>query len=164
MQTFLPYSHYPSCARILDDRRLNKQIVEAWQILSGRVPNKNHPAVLMWQPYLSDLRVYLALMCIEYRKRHLKEHSVWESMGQLGRMEDFKPFPVTLRVRIAHTVNLIRKGVAVEKLTAHLRGLMGRPCELSEFPSGYFWPVDPVGRKAKADNENWKAFFQRNMI
>lgn len=47
MQTFLPYPNFTASAATLDDRRLNKQVVEAWQILTGRVPNRNHPACLM---------------------------------------------------------------------------------------------------------------------
>lgn len=43
MQTFLPSPIFAESARILDYRRLNKQIVEGYQILSGRVPNANHP-------------------------------------------------------------------------------------------------------------------------
>ena len=31
MQTFLPYADFVECARVLDDKRLNKQIVEAEQ-------------------------------------------------------------------------------------------------------------------------------------
>ena len=49
MQTFLPYRSFSFSAGILDSRRLNKQIVEAYQIITGRVPNKNHPACLMWK-------------------------------------------------------------------------------------------------------------------
>jgi len=50
MQTFLPYKDYDQCAEILDNKRLNKQILEAYQILkvlSGKSPSgawRNHPA------------------------------------------------------------------------------------------------------------------------
>jgi len=33
MQTFLPYKDYNQCAEILDNKRLNKQILESYQIL-----------------------------------------------------------------------------------------------------------------------------------
>jgi len=55
MQTFLPYKNYSQCAEILDNKRLNKQILESYQILkvlSGQSPSgawRNHPAVLMWK-------------------------------------------------------------------------------------------------------------------
>lgn len=49
MQTFLPVPDFLETAKILDNKRLNKQIVEAYQIFSGRVPTKNHPACLMWE-------------------------------------------------------------------------------------------------------------------
>ena len=32
MQTFLPYRDYEKCAKVLDDKRLNKQVLEATQI------------------------------------------------------------------------------------------------------------------------------------
>jgi hypothetical protein len=53
MQTFLPYSDYEASAQTLDNKRLNKQILEGYQILkvlSGASPSgawRNHPAVLM---------------------------------------------------------------------------------------------------------------------
>lgn len=53
MQTFLPSPIFAESARILDYRRLNKQIVEGYQILSGRVPNANHPACL-WKLWNRD--------------------------------------------------------------------------------------------------------------
>jgi len=50
MQTFLPHSTYAKCAQSLDNKRLNKQILEGYQILnvnSGMSKTggwKNHPA------------------------------------------------------------------------------------------------------------------------
>lgn len=59
MQTFLPYTNTLDAARALDNKRLNKQILECYQILnvlSGRSKGngwKNHPAVLMWKGLIS---------------------------------------------------------------------------------------------------------------
>lgn len=53
MQTFLPYTDPEKCARVLDNKRLGKQRVEAIQILNvllGVTQTKgwrNHPAVKM---------------------------------------------------------------------------------------------------------------------
>lgn len=38
MQTFLPYTDFKSCARVLDDKRLGKQRVECLQILKALQP------------------------------------------------------------------------------------------------------------------------------
>ena len=39
MQTFLPFPKFSASAAMLDNRRLNKQIVEGYQILTGRLPH-----------------------------------------------------------------------------------------------------------------------------
>lgn len=48
MQTFLPYSDFALCAKVLDNKRLGKQIVECRQImqclLGLREGWRNHPA------------------------------------------------------------------------------------------------------------------------
>ena len=52
MQTFLPYSDYEASAQTLDNKRLNKQILEGYQILkvlSGASPSV-HGAII--QQYL----------------------------------------------------------------------------------------------------------------
>jgi hypothetical protein len=52
VQTFLPYPDFRSTARVLDQRRLGKQRVEALQVLRGLIrPGygwRHHPAVKMW--------------------------------------------------------------------------------------------------------------------
>jgi hypothetical protein len=57
MQTFLPSANATIAASMLDSKRLNKQILECYQILnvlSGKSKGggwRNHPAVLMWKGY-----------------------------------------------------------------------------------------------------------------
>ncbi len=61
MQTFLPSANPVTSARLLDSKRLNKQILECYQILnvlSGKSKGggwRNHPAVLMWKRYVRGL-------------------------------------------------------------------------------------------------------------
>jgi hypothetical protein len=68
MQTFLPYSDYEASAQTLDNKRLNKQILEGYQILkvlSGASPSgawRNHPAVLMWERSEVELHRYIQHM------------------------------------------------------------------------------------------------------
>lgn len=65
MQTFLPYPNLSKSLKALDNRRLGKQRVEAFQILNillNRTEKKgwqNHPAVKMWKGYENALKLYL---------------------------------------------------------------------------------------------------------
>lgn len=68
MQTFVPYADFERTARVLDDRRLGKQRVEALQIVRALTwPGygwASHPAVLMWKSYEEALGRY-GLTCCE---------------------------------------------------------------------------------------------------
>lgn len=82
MQTFLPSTqHYADIAKQLDNRRLNKQALEGWQILmtlleldplgNHRTPKGwvNHPAVKMWRGYELALYTYVMAMVAEWKQR-----------------------------------------------------------------------------------------------
>ncbi len=75
MQTFLPYPDFIASARVLDQRRLGKQRVEAMQVLRGLTrPGygwRNHPAVRMWAGYEEALVRYGLDIC-----------SVWCAAGR----------------------------------------------------------------------------------
>jgi len=62
MQTFMPYPSRRKSAYVLDNKRLNKQITEVFQIYNClKVKSnrwKNHPAVLMWKNYEPALLMY----------------------------------------------------------------------------------------------------------
>ncbi|MGX7828090.1 MSMEG_6728 family protein [Actinokineospora sp. 24-640] len=70
MQTFLPYPDFTAAARVLDQRRLGKQRVEAVQVLRGlTVPGygwRHHPAVRMWTGYEEALVRYGLQVCAEW--------------------------------------------------------------------------------------------------
>lgn len=78
MQTFFPHFNMIKSAQALDSKRLNKQILEAYQILkvlSGASPTggwRNHPAVLMWKGHEYSLRTYANTMISEAKKRGIK--------------------------------------------------------------------------------------------
>ena len=77
MQTFLHEgSDFDLGARILDDRRLLKQVVESYQILkclAGLTEGwKNHPAVKMWAGYEGWLYVYVTAHIDEVGRRGFK--------------------------------------------------------------------------------------------
>jgi hypothetical protein len=87
MQTFLPYSDFRKSLESLDNKRLGKQRVEAYQIISaitGRLrkdgkPYKgwtNHPCSVMWRPYVNALKQY-----------YNDSIDVWKSRGFKNTME-----------------------------------------------------------------------------
>ena len=84
MQIFVPYANPIKTAKCLDNRRLNKQILETIQILSAntgidvgwKIPKYiyNHPNTLLWIKDSSYLVGYLAWLLVEYKKRRNKDH------------------------------------------------------------------------------------------
>lgn len=81
LNTFLPYPEFDRSVVCLDNRRLGKQRVEAWQILRivraspVAVPGEawaNSPAVRMWRGFPDALSVYYNLCLLEWDKRGFK--------------------------------------------------------------------------------------------
>jgi hypothetical protein len=78
MQTFLPYEDIQRSVKVLDNKRLGKQRVEAMQIinvLTGQQKTKgwiNHPAVKMWEGYVSCLMLYTNTCIFEWIDRGFK--------------------------------------------------------------------------------------------
>ena len=175
MQTFLPYgSCFYLSATVLDNKRLNKQILEAYQIYTDRVPTLNHPACLMWANYKHYLRLYIRAMVEEYSLRFGKRHKVDKEMFQISRDWYMEQVLTIGRlpggidhpwIRLSHIVNLIRKDPDwyLPKLQTpfkfHSNILCKRVPAIDEFPEGYWWPVMPVGKKARADKTAWEKFF-----
>ena len=89
MQTFLPYSDYDQVAQVLDNKRLNKQILESYQILkvlSGQSPTggwRNHPAVLMWKGHESELYKYAHRMMNEASLRGITITKNYSNLKEL---------------------------------------------------------------------------------
>lgn len=73
MQTFLPYPNFQRSARVLDNKRLGKQRVEALQLLHAITdPSygwQNHPATRMWRNYSACLAWYGITVCTEWQHR-----------------------------------------------------------------------------------------------
>ena len=89
MQTFLPSINPNIAAKILDNKRLNKQILECYQILnvlSGKSKGnawKNHPAVLMWEDYEQGLWKYVQAMIKEAKARGIKTDKNEQNLNNL---------------------------------------------------------------------------------
>ena len=124
MQTFLPSSDYEYSAQILDNKRLNKQILEGYQILkvlSGASESgawRNHPAVLMWKDAEHSLMDYIDHMVYEADWRGIKTDKNVSNLKTLksafshlwGKAQPVwsKPEHVK-RVTMTHKANLYRK-------------------------------------------------------
>ena len=112
MQTFLPYPNLKKSLKTLDNRRLGKSRVEAFQILNillNRTSSKswkNHPAVKMWQGYENALKIYFN-----------KSVKLWISRGykntmKLEKIEGKIILPKWLgnkKFHSSHKSNLLRK-------------------------------------------------------
>lgn len=124
MQTFLPSFDYEHSAQYLDNKRLNKQILEGYQILkilSGASETgawRNHPAVLMWKNAEVSLMDYIDKMVYEANFRGIKtDKNVfnlktlkanfsqnWKDNEPVWKKQEHK-----LRVIATHQANLYRK-------------------------------------------------------
>ena len=89
MQTFLPYSDFRESLETLDNKRLGKQRVEAYQIISaitGRTrkdgkPYKgwvNHPCSVMWRDYVNALKLYYNDSIDVWKERGFKNTMEYE--------------------------------------------------------------------------------------
>lgn len=98
MQTFLTGSSwdFAQTAKVLDNKRLNKQALEAWQIMmtnlkvdpegNHREPKGwyNHPATKMWRGYEYTLLEYIHAMTTEWVKRGYKTTILDKAMRTMG--------------------------------------------------------------------------------
>jgi hypothetical protein len=116
MQTFLPYPSFEKSAKALDNKRLQKQIVECQQLLNALTNSeakgwKNHPAALMWKGHEGALAEYMLVCWTEWKNRGFgpdhksvdwlksREFASTPSPSWIGR-DDF---------HAAHRSNLLRK-------------------------------------------------------
>lgn len=146
MQTFLPYPDFAACAAALDDRRLGKQRVEAYQILratQGLTRGwRNHPAVNMWRGYEDALGLYMNAMIDEWERRGFKNNMTRHSIAADVAMPPWLGHP---NLHASHRSNLLRKA------PAHYSQLgWAEPPTLP-----YFWPegttTSPVVERITAE-------------
>ena len=136
MQTFLPYCDFSDSLQALDDRRLGKQRVEAFQILNillGRTQTKgwrNHPAILMWTGYSEVLKIYFNISIEEWERRGFRNNLQPESTDS-----EIKIYPAWLgdpNFHASHRSNLLRKDFKF-----YSRYGWKEPPDLP-----YFWPTE----------------------
>lgn len=132
MQTFLPFRSFKDSAACLDNRRLNKQITEGYQILQCLLRIRyntdiatgwrNHPAVKMWKGYERCLYEYIRHCWEEWefrivtkQRKGTNSHRGWKNVyfvlfPHIEKDSIIHPFWFDDdRVFVSHRSNLLRK-------------------------------------------------------
>lgn len=125
MQTFLPYRDFDETASVLDSKRLNKQILECYQILKvlnnpdPKAGWRNHPAVKMWRGYENALFDYTLSMIREADRRGIKTDTNKKNLINLrietidqwgnGLPKWYFDSNIMNRITATHKANLYRK-------------------------------------------------------
>ena|ERR1051326_8000535 len=116
MNTFLPYSNFDECARVIDNKRLWKQILEAdgliRLILDQKVKShwRNHPCYKMWQNHPKALTLYRNIFVNEWMRRRLFLPPFINLINQEEQANEW--FPSWLgnkTLHLSHQSNLVRK-------------------------------------------------------
>jgi Pyrimidine dimer DNA glycosylase len=131
MQIFLPYPNFRQSLKALDNKRLGKQRVETYQIISAitrrpkldGTPYKgwlNHPCTVMWRNNVPALKMYLNCAIEEWVERGFKNTMDFEDIdGEIEMPEWFG----NEKFHSSHRANLLKKE--------------------PEFYSQYRWSEDP---------------------
>ena len=156
MQTFLPYPSKRESLDALDNKRLNKQILECYQILNILTSNsksnawRNHPAVLMWEGAEAELYRYAMTAVVLADMRGIKTDKNKENLEKLSRSRsslswgDDTPLwainPTTIkRVNATHKANLYRKDpIFYAEFAPSVTDKNNRPCCDRCL---YYWPT-----------------------
>lgn len=163
MQTFLPYGDYEATAQTLDNKRLNKQILEGYQILkvlSGASESgawRNHPAVLMWKNAEYELLAYIDHMIYEADWRGIKTDKNAANIRQLKKQYSKQwgkelPFWMEDETTLAcmtttHQVSLFNKD---EIAYAGFKQSSSSPYNVTCCNEcKYYWPTHPLTKRRK---------------
>jgi hypothetical protein len=141
--TFLPYPSFLNCAQVLDNKRLNKQILETQQVLTivdSFDPRwKNQPLKKMWIGHRSALVQYGLFCYLEWQRRLMDGERggklthksgvflVSQKSGDVG----MPPWLGDARLHSSHRATLLAKNFEHYSQFGWL--------EKSEL--GYFWPL-----------------------
>lgn len=151
MQTFVPYADFKESAAVLDNKRLNKQLLEGRQVYQILVENRshgawvNHPAVKMWRNYDNALYVYLSAIKHECDRRKISTEKNWEAISKMyhwnwdrGSRVIMPPWWGDDRVHQSHRNNLYRKDPEYYAQFEHDKFISC--CERCL----YFWPTHTI--------------------
>lgn len=122
MQTFMTHDNYMDTAKALDNKRLGKQRVEAYQILKALRGDYNdtgawvnHPATVMWRNHQYDLALYGLTISMEFYERGFDGYNMVETFNDLTaqlRNDNTERYPWWVNdelLRYTHQSNLVRK-------------------------------------------------------
>ena len=149
MQTFLPYAEFEISAFVMDWRRLNKQITEAYQIaLALADPNygwQSHPAVRMWRGHRDALIEYGCTCYCEWQRRFddgerggKREHKAGEALRAMRKTRR----PVMPDWMGDERFHAVHRGVLSAKAPDHYRQWWSEePLEKIDGSWPYYWPV-----------------------
>lgn len=159
MQTFLPHDNIILSAKALDSKRLNKQILESYQILkvlSGASPSgawRHHPAVLMWKGHEYSLRTYAWSMLFEAKRRGIKVDKNAENLTLLEQQYSdrwgtdmpkwFGDNNKLMRIITTHKANLFKKDpIYYVEFQYAVNSPYNAPCcPDKKEPCKYYWPT-----------------------
>jgi hypothetical protein len=137
MQTFLPYENFKETAKVLDWKRLGKQRVEGMQIINAINNPKqkgwvNHPATVMWKPYVEALKVYTNTMISEWVRRGYNNNMEYYTVDFIN--IDWPHWLGKEEFHSSHRANLLRKDY--------------------EYYSQFRWSEDPESPYVWLDTDN----------
>ena len=98
MQIFIPYEDAFATARVLDNKRLNKQIIECKQIVSAALGEstawRNHPVVLMDKDYTPWVNWYMLVLRNEQvvRKGNTSKADAAYNSSMISSIEPSRPY------------------------------------------------------------------------
>lgn len=163
MQTFLPFASKRDSLDALDNKRLNKQILECYQILNILTGNsksnawRNHPAVLMWEGAEAELYRYAMTAVTLADMRGIKTDKNKANIQALSRdrkslmWEDNTPIwastpSIIKRVNATHKANLYRKDpIFYAEFASAVDSYHNKPCcDRCQ----YYWPTHKEKRIA----------------
>jgi len=127
MQTFITHVDFKTSASHLDNKRLNKQLLEGRQILDILATRRtvggwvNHPAVLMWHGYERVFYKYLIAIKNECVSRNISVEKNWQAIEELMHKGEYNFSPneinpwwltnvdMVFRIIQTHRANLYKK-------------------------------------------------------
>lgn len=119
MQVFLPYAKPNKTVKCLDNKRLNKQILECFQIMSAitninigwKIPKYvyNHPCTLLWKNNISYLKVYTYSLLNEFWLRRKKNHACMKLLNNFDGIYGYDLHHVNVEFCKKHQEILLNK-------------------------------------------------------
>jgi len=134
MMTFLPFDDFDKSAKSLDNKRLLSQMKECHQILNainGETKGwVNHPATLMWKPYVPALKYYTNCIIREWLSRGFNLNAYW-----YHELPECIVLPWWLGLEALHESH---KAMLLRKKYDHYIEYFN--CDPFYYDKGYVWP------------------------